>query len=249
MTDRDLAPHPESDRTPDRTGLFIMLASVVLAVAIAAGAVIAAGGPVRPAGAAEPTGPAVGAAMPEAPQAAHDAWLDALRGRHRQLFDAPAPDGGIPLLHVLNYYDTYNRAYLVPDRDVNAILTFYGATTLYGLNDAMWKKYALGEFLKVTDARTGAAATTNPWHSAPQVLGSAMPQASIASLKRRGATFLLCNNALDQVAARVAQARGLAAAAVEADFEANALEGVTLVPAMVIAIEKAQARGIAYRRQ
>ncbi|MGE0441195.1 MAG: hypothetical protein AB7S39_11975, partial [Gemmatimonadales bacterium] len=40
--------------------------------------------------------------------AENDAWLDKLTGKHRQLFDAPAPNGGIPLVHMLNYYDTYN---------------------------------------------------------------------------------------------------------------------------------------------
>ena len=36
---------------------------------------------------------------------------------------------------------------------------------------------------------------------------------------------------------------------VYADLKANILPGVTLVPGMVVAIEKAQERGIAYHRQ
>jgi intracellular sulfur oxidation DsrE/DsrF family protein len=47
----------------------------------------------------------------------------------------------------------------------------------------------------------------------------------------------------------VAQARNLPAEAVYTDMKANILPGVTLVPGMVVAIEKAQGRGIAYHRQ
>jgi hypothetical protein len=63
-----------------------------------------------------------------------DRWLDGLTASHRQLFDAPSPEGGIPLVHVMNYYDTYNKAYSVGDRDIDAVLTFYGASTFYGLS-------------------------------------------------------------------------------------------------------------------
>ncbi|HMA25292.1 MAG TPA: hypothetical protein VKP00_14885, partial [Gemmatimonadaceae bacterium] len=171
------------------------------------------------------------------------------KGSHRELFDAPAPNGGIPLVHMLNYYDTYNKAYATPDRDVNGILTFYGSTTFYGLNDAMWAKYRLGEFLETNDPTTGKPATVNPWRVAPVALGMTLPQASIESLQKRGGTFIICNNALGIFAGLLAQARGLSTDSVYADLKANILPGVTLVPGMVIAIEKAQGRGIAYHRQ
>lgn len=181
--------------------------------------------------------------------AANDAWLDRLTGKHRQLFDMPSPNGGIPLVHILNFYDTYNKAYAVPDADINAIGTFYGATTFYGLNDAMWAKYRLGEFSETQDPTTGKPAIVNPWRTAPVALGMTLPQASIESLQKRGATFIVCDNALGIFAALVAKARGLSAAEVDADFKANILPGVTRVPGMVVAIQKAQERGITYHRQ
>ena len=63
-------------------------------------------------------------------------WLDGLKAPHRQFFDNPSPNGGIALVHVLNYYDTYNKAFGVIDANIDAVLTFYGATTFYGLSDA-----------------------------------------------------------------------------------------------------------------
>lgn len=56
-----------------------------------------------------------------------DAWLDQLKGKHRQLFDAPDPDGGTVLRHTRNYLDGWREAYGVGERDVSVIVTFYAA--------------------------------------------------------------------------------------------------------------------------
>lgn len=178
-----------------------------------------------------------------------NAWLGKLRGKHRQFFDNPSVGGGIALVHVMNYYDTYNKAFGVKDVDVKAVLTFYGATTFYALGDAVWAKYKLGEFLDATDPATGKPATANPWRSAPVILGLSLPGASIESLSARGATLILCNNALGIFAGLLAQKRGLDANAVYADLKANILPGIDLVPGMVIAVEQAQRAGLSYHRQ
>ena len=185
-----------------------------------------------------------------APATPSDRWLAVVAGKkHRQLFDTPAPGGGIALVHILNYYETLNKAYNVKDADIGGIGTFYGATTFYGLNDAMWAKYRLGEFLDTNDPATGKPAVVNPWRKAPVVLGMTLPQASVESLQARGATFILCNNALTIFAGLLAKSRGLDANAVYADLAANILPRVELIPGMVVAIEQAQNAKISYHRQ
>ena len=176
-------------------------------------------------------------------------WLEELKGKHRQFFDNPSPNGGVALVHVLNYYDTYNQAFGVKDADINAVLTFYGATTFYGLTDAAWAKYRLGEFLDTRDPATGKPATSNPWRTAPVVLGLTLPSASLESLHKRGATLILCNNALTIFSSLLAAQRGLEAKDVYEDLKANILPGVHLVPGMVIAVEQAQRAGLTYHRQ
>lgn len=178
-----------------------------------------------------------------------DLWLKKLTGKHRQLFDSPAPGGGIQLIHMLNYYDTWVRDYGAKDSEINGVGTFYGTTTFYGVNDAMWAKYKIGEFLETNDAATGKPATTNPWRSNPNIMGMSLPQASIESLQKRGATFIVCNNALGIFAGMLAKARGLETAAVYADLKANILPGVELIPGMVVAIEQAHVAGLSYHRQ
>ena len=190
-----------------------------------------------------------GTADAQAPTGAFaDNWLKGMNGRYRQFFDAPAPAGGNPLVHVMNYYDTYNKAYNVKDADIDAVLTFYGSTTFHGLNDAMWAKYRLGEFLKENDA-SGKPYTANPWRASPVIVGMAMPPASIEALQKRGATMILCNNALGIFSGLLAQSRGLDAATVYSDMKANMLPGVELIPGMVVAVEQAKKAGLSYHRQ
>jgi hypothetical protein len=176
-------------------------------------------------------------------------WLKGLTAKHRQFFDAPAANGGIALVHVMNYYDTYNKAFGVKDADIDAVLTFYGGTTFYGLNDAVWAKYQLGEFLETNEPSTGKPATSNPWRTAPVILGMTLPAASIESLHKRGATLILCNNALQIFSGLLAAKRGLDSKVVYEDLKANILPGVDLVPGMVVAVEQAQRAGLSYHRQ
>lgn len=176
-----------------------------------------------------------------------DNWLRGLKAKHKQFFDNPTPNGGVALVHVMNYYDTYNKAYNVKDSDINAVLTFYAGTTLYALNDAAWEKYRLGEFLDAKDA-AGTPFTANPWRTAPVVLGMTLPGASIESLEKRGATLIVCNNALQIFSGLIAQKRGLDAQAVYQDLKASIIPGIQLVPGMVIAVEQAQRAGLTYHR-
>lgn len=175
-------------------------------------------------------------------------WLRGLKAKHKQFFDNPTPNGGIALVHVMNYYDTYNKAFNVKDSDINAVLTFYGGTTLYAVNDAAWAKYRLGEFLDAKDG-SGTPFTANPWRTTPVVLGLTLPGASIESLEKRGATLIVCNNALQIFSGLLAQKRGLDAQAVYQDLKASIIPGIELVPGMVIAVEQAQRAGLTYHRQ
>jgi intracellular sulfur oxidation DsrE/DsrF family protein len=227
--------------TTTTTRAIVRTSAMIVAIAVASSATIAAAR-VGIAG-AEPAAPTSHAG----PKEPSNRWLDGLKAKHKQFFDAPSPNGGIPLVHVLNYYDTYNQAFNVKDADVDAVLTFYGATTFYGLNDAAWAKYRIGEFLETNDA-TGKPATANPWRATPVILGMTLPQASIETLQKRGATFILCNNALTIFSGLLAQKRGLDANAVYQDLKANILPEVELVPGMVVAVEQAQRAGLSYHR-
>jgi len=217
------------------------------------------------AAAALPASAGAPAAAQTAPPGA-DSWIREVKGVHRCLFDFPQHKYGFPLLHILNYLNTYGSAYKT--KAVGAVGTFYSigtdASIPLAFNDAMWSKYALGDYLGLKDS-AGRPYTRNVFHRptkedahllgqaakipAIPALAEAVPAMGIENLQRMGTKFLLCANALGAWVLEL-EARGKGKAAdIEKELRANVLAGVTIVPAMVIAIEQAQAAGIRYNRQ
>jgi len=197
-----------------------------------------------------------------------DEWIDEVKGRHRCLFDFPQHKNGFPLLHILNYLNTYATAYKSPTGEAGAVGTFYavgGQSSIpLAFNDAIWAKYELGAYTGLKDA-AGQPYTHNVFNrptagdlhllmhavDLPMIpaLAGAMPALGIESLQKMGTKFLLCENALGIWCLELA-ARGKGKAQdIDRELRANVLPGVTIVPAMVIAIEKAQEAGIRYNRQ
>ena len=85
-----------------------------------------------------------------------DDWIKELKGTHRCLFDFPQHNFGMPLLHILNYLNTYGQAYKAAPGQVGAAGTFYGlggrASIPLAFNDTVWEKYSLGEYTGLKDA-------------------------------------------------------------------------------------------------
>ena len=185
-----------------------------------------------------------------APADGSDAWLDHLKGKHRQLFDVPEPEGGTALRHLRNYLDAWRNAFGVGERDVSVVVTLYARTTPLGLQDAMWEKYQLGAALSITDPTTNAPLVRN-WFAHPKPgdpVADGEPGTSMETLQQRGVVFALCNNALTRWAARLAKSGMSAAADVHADLVAHALPGVVIVPDVLVTMTKAHERGFAYVR-
>jgi hypothetical protein len=222
----------------------------------------------RVASAAAGAGVAIAATRVRAADDTADDWLKEVKGTHRCLFDFPQHKNGFPLLHILNYLNTYSSAYKASAGQVGAVGTFYSAGTQssiqLGFNDSIWAKYQLGAYSGLKDA-SGKPYTRNVFNKpTPQdlhvllsaidlppipALAGAMPAIGIESLQKMGTKFILCANALGIWCLEL-EARGKGKAQdIEQELRANVLPGVTIVPAMVIAIDKAQEAGIKYNRQ
>jgi intracellular sulfur oxidation DsrE/DsrF family protein len=203
-----------------------------------------------------------------AQESSADAWIKEVKGSHRCLFDFPQHKGGVPQLHILNYLNTYATAYKTGAGEVGAVGTFYGVGTQASIplafNDAIWTTYELGVYTGLKDA-DGKHYTRNVFnrptprdlhllmqaYGTPMIpaLADAIPALGIENLQKMGAKFVLCANALGIWCLEL-EARGKGKAQdIERELRANVLPGVTIVPAMVIAIEKAQEAGIKYNRQ
>src|SRR5438552_2379212 len=143
-----------------------------------------------------------------AQQASPDAWIGEVKGTHRCLFDFPQHKNGFPLLHIVNYLNTYSTAYKVPAGQVGAVGTFYGignqSSIPLGFNDAMWAKYQLGDYMGLKDA-SGKPYTRNVFnmptkddlHLLMAAIGTPtipafadfMPGLGIESLQKMGTKF------------------------------------------------------------
>lgn len=179
-----------------------------------------------------------------------DAWLDALKGKHKQLFDWPEPEGGAGLRHVKSFLNTWRDAYGVHEKDVSVIVALYARTLPLGLSDEMWEKYQLGQTLGITDPKTNAPLVRN-WFAHPQdgdPVADGQLDAAMEKLQGRGVLFIVCNQAIGNWSAKLAPAHGGDPAAIRADLLAHVVHGAVVVPGVLVAMNKAHERGFGYVR-
>jgi hypothetical protein len=183
---------------------------------------------------------------PAAPQAASVqwdlSWFDALKGRHKQMYDYGTWDLGEdtrPLRYVKNYLDTYRDVFGLQSPDVNTAVGISRSIAI-NLSDALWLKYKIGERYKIADPATKQPGVRNVFLSDGDI--------SVKAMQSRGTVFWQCNVALGLVAQQLAQATGLPVADVRAELIAGLNPGVHLVPSHVMAIGIAQEHGFTYMK-
>lgn len=172
-----------------------------------------------------------------------EGWLKRLNGKHRQLFDTPALQGGKALMQARNFLDAYGAAYGVPDRDLSVLIIAHGGAFPLAFNDATWERFELGERYGVRDA--GGNARRNVF-AAGRAGDPVPPDASIETLQRRGVVFVLCNNTLKRATGEIAKSLSRTPEAVRSELLKGLLPGVTVVPAAVLAVNRAQEHGLTY---
>src|SRR5688500_19705066 len=67
------------------------------------------------------------------------------------------------------------------------------------LRDETWERFALGDYYKVTDPKTGAGATRNVYLTSRD---GEPPDAAVSELMKRGVTFVVCDVALRNLSDR-----------------------------------------------
>lgn len=166
-----------------------------------------------------------------------ESWLQGLNGKHRQIFDVDGCKDGHPLGRVANFFDAYGEAYSLKDSELNAIFGIHGGGMPIALNDAMWAKYEIGKRYSEMDPQTGAPSVRNPW--------ARNGTTSVARLQERGVRFIVCMRSIRRMSRELASGGGNAEA-VRAELTSNLLPGVTPVPAMIVAVNRAQEAGLSY---
>jgi intracellular sulfur oxidation DsrE/DsrF family protein len=184
--------------------------------------------------------------QPEAPRTTgadpkFEAWLNKITGRHKMVFDAPEVNGGMPVVWPRVWLNTNNDSYGTTDAQNSAVVVLRHASIPLAMQDVMWAKYKLGEVFKLND---GAAPAVRNTFAKPLPLP--LPGTGVEELLSKGVLFGVCNVALTVYSAAVAQSAGGDAAQIKADWIANLIPGIVVVPSGVLAVSRTQEKGCAY---
>lgn len=170
-------------------------------------------------------------------------WIDALKGRHKQLYDLGSFNLGAdqaPLRYTRNFLDTFRDVFKLESPDVNTLVGVSGPAFALNASDRLWAKYKLGERSQIIDPMTKQPAVRNIFLDGSNI--------SIRALQLRGTIFWQCNVALGVVAQQLADANQMQVADVRADLVAGLNPGVKLMPSHVMALALAQQRGFTYMK-
>jgi intracellular sulfur oxidation DsrE/DsrF family protein len=188
-------------------------------------------------------GAAVGGAAPALAQSTgrfdaarhpQDDWLDQIPGSHRYIVDAPNPDGfSSAIQFTTTYYNINVNDYGLKDSDLAVVLVARHLSTLFAYSDAIWAKYGkpISERNHVLDPKTNQPPSLN------------LQRERLEPLIKRGLRLAVCQQSSRGYAGAMAMAMGLKQEEVFEEMKANLLPNARLVPAGIVAINRAQERG------
>ena len=180
---------------------------------------------------------------------AQDAWMDEGGSRHRMVFDTTTVAGlGIGLNFARNFYTANLEGYGIAAKSIGTIIIVRHISTPFGFNDAIWAKYGdiITEHVKLYDPRDKAAPRVNLFNTA--IKDESLPNGGILcnDLADLGARFAVCGMASARIAEMVAKKTGGKADEVLAEIKSNLVPKAVMVPAGIIALNRAQEHGYAF---
>ena len=161
-----------------------------------------------------------------------DNWMDELPGKHRLVFDTVSAAGfGEALLFANNFLAANRNDYGLQNSDLAIIIIARHLSTALGFNDAMWAKYGT-QMAALSGLAT--APKTNPRNAGG---------ISLDALSKQGVQYAVCAMATRRLAGSIAQAVGGDVDGVNAELIANLVPNARMVPAGIVAVNRAQERG------
>ena len=172
------------------------------------------------------------------------AWLGKIKGKHKQVFDCPAPKMGLPLAWARVFLMT-NKAVGVSESDVTAVMVLRHEGIPLGMESRLWEKYKFGEMFSVQDQATKTALTANPFWM-PKEGSLPLPGMGIDELQKSGVLFGICDMALTVYSKMTAEKMNMSADEIKKDWVSGILPGIQVVPSGVLAVNRAQEHGCTY---
>jgi hypothetical protein len=180
---------------------------------------------------------------------AQDDWYDQIPGKHRFVFDSTSPEGtGLAINNFINNFFTANETYGLKNEDLAVVLVMRHLATPFAYNQAMWEKYgtAITQRTKYNDPTTNEPPKVNIYNrpGAANERGSRQLDGLIA----RGVHLAVCQVSTRAYAGAIAMATGAKQDAVFEELAANLVSSTNarLVPAGILAVNRAQERGYTF---
>ena len=209
--------------------------------ASAAGATLAAGS--AAAHAQAPASPPADSRW-QASRHEQDDWFDQLPGKHRFFFDTSTPDRLEDAIQFTGNYFSANRSgYSLSNGDLAVIVCMRHRSAPFAFNDAMWAKYGvtLAKRAEFVDPKTKEMPKVN--YFTPKAPAAPARARGLADLMALGVQFAICNLSTRAISGLIADATGQKTDEVYQEITANLIEHARLVPAGIVAVNRAQERG------
>ena len=175
-----------------------------------------------------------------------DDWLDKIPGKHRMVFDTTTPDAlGDALAFANNFFRTNRADYALENSDLAVVIVARHRSTPFAYSDAMWAKYGLplAERSRMEDPKTKLAPKANIYNAASygEILNNRGN--TMESLAKLGAQFAVCSVSTRGYAGVIAETVGGTVEAIFGELTSNLVSNARMVPAGIVAVNRAQERG------
>ena len=158
-----------------------------------------------------------------------DDWLGHVPGTHRFVFDTTTPEGfRSALLYANNFFNANASGYGLKDSDLAVVIIARHHSTQFAYNRTIWTTYR-NELVKAAES-------------------SVLPDLAerLEALLKRGVHLGVCQLATRRIAGSIAQSTGTSADKVFEELAANLMANAHLVPAGIVAVNRAQERGYSF---
>ena len=178
-----------------------------------------------------------------------DDWLDKASSKHRLVFDTTTSEGlGEAIAFASNFIRVNRTDYGLQNDDLAVVIVVRHRSTGFAYNDAIWAKYGvpLAAWAQFTDPKTKTAPKINVYNS--EDYGAQLPNRGLTldSLLKQGVQLAVCQVATRGIAGTIATATGGNTDAIYNELVASIASGARMVPAGIVAVNRAQERGYSF---
>jgi intracellular sulfur oxidation DsrE/DsrF family protein len=176
--------------------------------------------------------------------ASFEEWIGKMKGKHKQVFDAPGTNNGLPFAWARVFLMS-NKQFGTPESEITAVIILRHEAIPNAMGHDLWAKYKFGEVFKVTDGATKAPALRNPFFQ-PKEGELPLPGMAIEDLQKSGVLMGVCDMAMTVYSKGVGKSMNMDPADVKKDWVAGLLPGIQILPSGVYAVNRVQEAGCTY---